>query len=196
MLAEDTISRIPGSCHCDGRKLGDKNHCRKNRTAAEKIENFGSIFLALIFVTQPYPTPLPPSTIAIIAEPSNLRYWVFIKHFRKFTHHNRGNLEDAISQIRVSCDCDGERGGNWMMKISAKKLKTSVWFFWLRFSSLNFTHTPFPQLQSSQHPRIRDIESSSNIFGNLLITIAGLSKTQYANSRVPQLWWEWGWRRG
>ncbi len=30
MLDEDTISRIRGSCDCDGGKLGDKNRGRKN----------------------------------------------------------------------------------------------------------------------------------------------------------------------
>ncbi len=43
---KDAISRIQGSCNCDGRKLGDKNRSRKNRKR-------GSIFLHAIFVTQP-----------------------------------------------------------------------------------------------------------------------------------------------
>ncbi len=98
--------------NCWWGKLGDKNHCRKNlnrqfdffgcdfhhptthtlpppppitepslgdENRAEKIENGGLIFLAAIF------SPLP---IAIIAGPSNLRYWIFIEHYWEFTHRN------------------------------------------------------------------------------------------------------------
>ncbi len=45
--------------------------------------------------------------------------------------------------------------------------------------------TPSPITIIAGPPQIRDIESSSNIFGNLLIAIS--------NSRVPRLRWEGGW---
>ncbi len=41
---------------------------------------------------------------------------------------------------------------------------------------------PRPPSQSPQDPRIRDIESSSNIFGNLLLAVS--------NSQVPRLQWK------
>ncbi len=58
-----------------------------------------------------YPTTPPPPPIAIIAGPLNLWYWVFVKHFWEFTRHNCRTLENAISRIRGSCDCDASGVG-------------------------------------------------------------------------------------
>ncbi len=54
----------------------------------------------------------------------------------------------------------------------------------LIFSAAIFVLPLAPQSQSPQDPQMSDIESSSNIFGNLLLAIS--------NSRVLQLRWDGG----
>ncbi len=97
--------------------------------------------------------------------------------------------EDLMSWIPGSCNCDD--GGDWVTKIAAKKIelwlkksKTSVRFFQPQFLSLNLI--PFPS-QSLQDPRICDIELSSNIFWNLLITVAEPLKKQYREFEGPSI---------
>ncbi len=66
-----------------------------------------------------------------------------------------------------------------MTKIAPKKIENVG----LIFLDAIFVIPP-PPLQSSQDPQICDIESSSIIFGNLLVAISNL--------QVPQLRWEGG----
>ncbi len=76
-------------------------------------------FFRLQFLSTNHPYT-PPTLIAIMSEPSNLRYWVFVKHFWEFTHHGRRTLEDAISWIRRFQDCGIGRG---VTKIAAEKIE-------------------------------------------------------------------------
>ncbi len=78
--------------------------------------------------------------------------------------------EDTISRIRASCDCDR---GNWETKIASKKIKRTFSIF----SAAIFV-TQFPPSRS-QDPQIHNIVSSSNIFENLPIAIAGPSNLRY-----------------
>ncbi len=95
---EDAISQIRVSCDCYRGKLGDEDRGRKKRKC--RIDFFGCDFHHPTTHTLSLP-------IAIITGPLNSRYWVFVKHFWEFTHHNRKTLEDAMSRIRGSHDCVG-----------------------------------------------------------------------------------------
>ncbi len=81
------------------------------------------------------------------------------------------------------------RGRIGWQKLRPKNRKRQFDFF-----GCDFRHPipPSPK-QSSQDPRIRDIESSSNIFGNILITITGSSKMQYREFEGLAIMM--GWRR-
>ncbi len=95
--------------------------------------------------------------------------------------------EDTILRIQGSYDCDGERGGDWAMKIVAENIEnvSSIFF------GYDFRHRISPS--QSQDSQIRDIVSLSNIFENLFsifldtifviqfpsIAIAGPSNSQY-----------------
>ncbi len=95
MLDEDTISRIRGSCDCDGENWVTK-------ITAKKMKNVSSIFSAAIFVTQLLPSQLLDPRIHDIASSSNI--FENLKFSKMFD-------EDAILQIRGSCDWDGRGSG-------------------------------------------------------------------------------------
>ncbi len=94
IFGEYTILQIRGSCDCDG-----ENWVMK--IAPEKIENISLIFSAVIFVTQFPPLQSQDPRLCDIASSSNI--FENLKFSKMFD-------EDAISQIRGSCDCDGGGG--------------------------------------------------------------------------------------
>ncbi len=121
-----------------------------------------------------HPPPPPPSQfqdnqIRDIASSSNI-----FEHFK----FSKMLEEETISQISGFCDCDVE---NWVTKIAAKKIELTF----LIFSVAIFVTQFLPS--QSQDPRICDIVSSSNIFGNLPITIARPSNLRYCVF-VKQFW--------
>ncbi len=90
---------------------------------------------------------------------------IFVTHSSLSQDPRRHNITN-FSVLRL-------QGGNWVMKIAAEKIELTFSIF----SAAIFV-TPTPS-QSSQNLQICDIESSSNIFENLPIGIAGPSNSQY-----------------
>ncbi len=85
----------------------------------------------------------------------------------------------------MSCDCNGGKLGDknrsWKIENVGSIFSAAI------FVTQPPTNSPPPLSQSSQDPQIRDIESLSNIFGNLLITIAIASEMQYREFKSPAI---------
>ncbi len=202
MFYEDSISRIQGLCDCDGRKMDDENRSHKIKLMFSIFPWFSSpnfphhnrrirkLAISCLRTTflRIYPSQSQDPRIRDIEFSSKLlmvRNWV--------TKITAEKIENVCSIFSVAIcitqtpthfsslnrnhhkTLDGWQKSHW------KNRKRLYDFF-----SYDF-HPPPPPLQSSQDPRICDIESASNIFGNLLITISNL--------RVPRLRWEWA-RKG
>ncbi len=145
MSEEKSILRIQGSCDSNkGGGLSDENRSQKIEPLPKKLKMLAQFF-------QPrFLSPYPPHPITISAGSSNLRYWVFVKHFWEFTHRNRRTLKFAILCLRqqfwefkiqyrefmcpaIAMGVRWGDGGWWKPRL--KKLKTSAERWKKRFSA-------------------------------------------------------------
>ncbi len=209
ILDEGTILWIQVSCYCDGGNWMTK-------ITGEKIELTFLIFSDAIFFTQfphrnrrilefailrlrltflrIYPSQSQdPQICDIVSSSNSFETFKFSKLLMRETGWRKSRTKKSKTSVRFLWSQFSSpnhshtppsiaiiAGPSMGDKNRTEKSKTSVWFFPPQFCP------SAPPLQSYHDRRIRNIESSSNIFGNLLIAIS--------NSKAQQLRWEW--RRG